>query len=42
VLLALDLGLRAGVALVPAANQIRTYSWWRPPRIGLGRLQPTA
>src|SRR5262245_2486734 len=27
---------------VPAVYQIRTYSWWRPPRIGLGRIRPTA
>jgi len=26
---------------VPAANQIRTYSWWRPSSIGLGRIRPT-
>jgi hypothetical protein len=25
-----------------AQNQIRTYSWWRPPRMGFGTIPPTA
>jgi hypothetical protein len=27
---------------VPVENQIRTYWWCNPPRIGVGRMRPMA
>src|SRR5262245_21847289 len=37
-----DLRLNRDQCAPLAANQIRTYSRWRPPRIGLGKIRPTA
>jgi hypothetical protein len=31
----------AGRRACPCRKKIRTYSWWRPPRTGFGRIRPT-